>query len=253
MMIVTADTERLAPLVTEAYVMFQQQHGEGATKLEFCKLFATKEQLDVWPETDRKAKEAGSPIKALFNGIDYLIRRAKQLETIHARQEEAHKLMREAEDKVRLQLNGQTLTDEELDAKIKEAQAEAVKGLKQSARTSIDDVIETVFRGWQMDLDTFDTFAEYTKELLGLKYSEAAVTRIIDDVRDMALEAEKQGAARPDAETTVVAQPQIIPADVIPAVTDAAVDAVKHALDAVLLKQIPSPRPAAFRQKSAAA
>lgn len=67
-------TADLAPRTFAAYERFKGENPDR-TKLDFVKCFASREQIARWPSTDKEAKAPGSPTQALFNAVEYLLRR----------------------------------------------------------------------------------------------------------------------------------------------------------------------------------
>lgn len=207
---VTRDTARLAPLVAQAFERYKDEVGaDNATKLGFIKLFATPEQLATWPETDRAAKTPGAATQALFNSIEYLLRRAGQIAKAQELQAQRERIHAEATVLGRKEAKARGLkTEEEVDALI----AEKEHNLLQAAglmveRATQEDVVEIILNGWMTDLDEYDNFAAFVAQLLMLKYAENTVTTIMQKAQKLIAETQESAAESPPQveEKTVVA------------------------------------------------
>lgn len=205
---VQRDTQRLAPLVAEAYVQYKKENTDG-TKLLFFKLFATEEQAKSWPETDLDAKAPGAPTQALFNGMEYLLRKAGQMAKAQEIQETVEKTVREAEANARKEGKLKHLKGADLDNYVTQAREAALATLAgpQASRMSQDELVEAVYNGWYADLEDWEVFSQFVASMLLLKYSETTVTSIINKASDR-IKAEQEQVETPPAEQPAAAATQ---------------------------------------------
>lgn len=174
-------TKALAPKIADAFSLFMRVHPEG-TKLTFIKLFATEEQLKAFPQTDREAKAANSPVKSLFNSVDYLIREARRMDNMDSGHGRKRKKVAAA--------NG---------------------------RSTEEQVADLVYQGWYADLDNFATFAKYTGQLLSLKFADTTIQTILKAVSERLQKEQTQPQQVPTAAATPAAIPVVERAVVEPA------------------------------------
>ncbi len=211
------DTTKLAPLVAAAFARFQEEKPDS-TKLDFMKLFATKEQLVSWPENDQAAKAAGSATQALFNGVEYLLRRAKTMERITALEAARDQILLDAVTKGKVQAAEMGLKGEEAEKLI---QSYRIKALGANTRKTVtqDEIAQVIYDGWYANMDEFDVFKIFVQQLLALKYAEATVTAILEKAEakialtQTALEANAVLAEKP----AVTAHVEVAPALAAPA------------------------------------
>ena len=206
------DTTKLAPLVAAAFAKFQEEK-PTSTKLDFMKLLATKEQLVSWPENDQAAKAAGSATQALFNGVEYLLRRAKTMERIAALEAARDQILRDAEAKGNAKVAELKLAGKEADELVQSYREEAL-GVHTRKRITQDEIAEVIYEGWYANMDDFDVFKGFVQQLLALKYAEATATTILEKAEakialtQTALEAKAVLAEQPVVAAHVeVAQP----------------------------------------------
>lgn len=208
---ITRDSDRLAPMVANAFAEFQTAFPKG-TKLEFIKYFATEEQAKAWPETDMQAKMPGSSVQSLFNSIEYLLRRAVQLKRIAEHEAEVARVRAEAEKDAIAKGKAQGLKGHELELFVNHAKEEATRHMLSpaaSGRTSQEDIVAIIEEGWETDLDTYENFCKFVARLLSAKYSEKTVQTILAKVtEDLTPNTEEttEPASQPAAEHTVVTQ-----------------------------------------------
>lgn len=196
------DTERLAPQVLAAFDKFREDNSR-ATKLDFIKLLATKEQLAGWPETDQQAKTPGHPVQALFNSVEYLLRRANQVKKTEQLEQERERILAEAEVAAKLEVKRLGMKGEEADTYIAKAKEAAIAPV-QSARMTQDQIAEVICSGWYSNLDDFEIFAGFCAKLLQLKYSENTVTGVLSKAEALIVKIQEQPNP---AETAVVPSP----------------------------------------------
>jgi len=219
----TRDTDKLAPMVAAAFAEYQKAFPEG-TKLGFMKYFATEEQAKSWPETDLQAKAPGNPVQGLFNSIEYLLRRAVQLQRQAEFDAKVEAARAEAEKRAIAEAKAKGLRGQEADLYVNRAKEEATANLippTSGGRPSQEGVIALIEEGWNSDLDNWETFMQFISRLLAVKYSEKTVANIMDRVSvDIAgqqqeevatVVAQNPTAPAPTVETTVVPAPAALP------------------------------------------
>jgi len=210
---VTRDTDRLAPLTAAAYVQFQASFPEG-TKLEFMRYFATEDQLKAWPETDAQAKIPGGPVQALFNSIEYLLRRATQIHREHEHQMEVARVRDEAAVVAMGTGKAKGMKGAELESFVNTAKEEATRTLlasHSSAKVSQEEVVTVIEEMWTSDLDDFTVFSKLISRLLSVKYSEKTVSSILAKVTDDLVLQEATVEAKPVVEAPAPPPPVVAP------------------------------------------
>lgn len=178
------ETETLAPLVAEAFTLFKAANAD-ATKLNFIRLFATKEQLLNFPDTDMAAKMPGSPVQALFNSIEYLMRRATQLKNTEADAVKLETTVAEVGKTAAVEAASKGLKGDEADIYVRSAQQDVIEASGHKPRTSIDDIANVIHDGWYSDLAEAEVFFMFCVKILMLKFSQNTANSIIEKARGL--------------------------------------------------------------------
>ncbi len=211
---VTCNTLSLAPKVAEAYAAFVAKD-DANTKLDFCKLFASKEQLVGWPESDKAAKAPESKVQALFNGIEYLLRKAPSIAKTEKRNIERQVAVDNAVKEARVLAKTQNLKGEELEQFIANAKANALSSFSPSAgrgRHSVDKIAETIQDAWYSEMDDYDVFSAFCTKMLKLKYSDKTAISIVAaaTAKIAAIQAEVEAKAATAAAGAEPARPRVL-------------------------------------------
>lgn len=203
---VSASSRKLAPLVAAAYARFTEEN-QGARKLDFMKLFATPEQLEAWPGTDQEAKAPGSITQALFNGVEYLLRRANQLARIEKAETAREQALAQVEKDAREIAKERGLKGEEVTNLIEQAKTEALKEMASSNRLTAEDISDVIVDGWFAELDEFEVFESFVARILGLKYSERTTNNILVKAQEKILQMQEQETEKEAPPAPAPAQP----------------------------------------------
>lgn len=203
---VTRDTTNLAPLVSAAFKRYKEENA-SATKLDFMKFFATKEQLASWPESDNAAKAPGSLTQSLFNGVEYLFRRAGQLERIAMLEAARDQIIAAAEVQAKIAAKEQGLKGEEFDAFVQASKEAALTGGGTTHRVTQDEIAGMIWNGWYSNLDDYDVFEKFVGDLLGLKYSANTVTSVLERAAGKIMETQQALTAQAPPVETPAAPP----------------------------------------------
>lgn len=215
---VQRDTPKLALLVSAAFMQLKKEN-ERATKLDFCQLFATKEQLVDWPEKDMDAKAPGSPVQSLFNGIEYLLSKARRLTKLAENELAQKDVLDEATRNAKHEIVVKGLKGEDAKAYIETAKSAALAtltGTSKSTRVPQEDVAQIIHQMWYSELDDFEVFKTFVSQLLALKYADATVVSIVSKAEILI------AAEQVKEDTPVAEQPAALPATVTQFRTQAA-------------------------------
>jgi hypothetical protein len=182
---VARDTVRLAPLVAAAFKRFQEENS-GATKLDFIRLFAKPDQLANWPATDLEAKTPGSPTQALFNSVEYLMRRAGQINRQHQAEIQRQQVIAQATDEGTRLAKEQGLKGEAAATFVETHKMNALAeiGTGRAISASTDEIADIIAEGWNSDLDDYEVYEKLMARLLSLKYAARTVDTILDRAQE---------------------------------------------------------------------
>ncbi len=185
------NTTKLAPLVAAAFARYKEED-KSATKLAFMRFFATKEQLAAWPEDDLTAKAPGSATQALFNGVEYLLRRAVTMERIVALEANRAQVLAAAEAKAKAQIKEMGLKGEDAENLIQSYRTEALGSTARKTVTK-DEIAQIIYDGWNSELDDFEVFKTFVQQILALKYAEETAKTILEKAETKIAEAQEKG------------------------------------------------------------